>query len=73
MMVQCICFDFDCVDICSIVVVFVVWDFVYVSYLVWECVEICEQCVVECGCYEVGYCQECVEVCYECVEFCKVV
>ncbi|RYZ80497.1 MAG: four-helix bundle copper-binding protein [Moraxellaceae bacterium] len=72
MMVNCIKFDMDCADICTLVARMLARESQHAKHLLKECIEICNACAEECEkhAHHHDHCKRCAEACRACVAAC---
>lgn len=67
---ECIRADRDCAEICLLTARFVARDSRHVRHIMDECVEICNECALECEKHDTPHCRQCARACRECIEAC---
>lgn len=70
MMAQCIAFDHDCADICTLAARLITRNSEIAMQYLLLCEEICRKCAEECGKHDYDHCRRCAEACRNCAEAC---
>ena len=75
MMRQCIRFNLDCADVCTMTARVAARrtasDEALIQSALRLCIESCERCAEECAKHDNDHCRRCAEMCRECAEDCR--